>query len=92
MKFSAKRFAAPALNFFHVASLSVMVRIASAMALLSRGATFIPETPSSFTQETPDSGIFVATTGLPADIASIWTIPKASVFITLLMQNSSQAP
>ena len=43
-------------------------------------------------QETPDSGIFVATTGLPADIASIWTIPKASVFITLLMQNSSQAP
>lgn len=66
--------------------------MANANSLAFSGTTFKPDTPWAFTHATPDWGIVVATIGFPQDIASICTIPKASVFCTLLKQNSSQAP
>ena len=68
----------------------VICNIASASAFDSQGSTLIPEQPSSLTQETPDPGMRVATTGFLQLIASICTIPKASVFQMLLKQNTLQ--
>ena len=65
---------------------------ALASARASPGSTFSPDSSSLFTHATPDCGMRVATTGLPHDMASICTIPKASVFCTLLRQNRLQAP
>ena len=65
---------------------------ASASARASFGGTFSPETPCLFTHETPEWGMSADTTGLPHDMASICTMPKASVFCTLLRQKTSQAP
>ena len=66
--------------------------IAPANSLALQGVTFSPEKPWAFTHDTPEWGMLVATTGLPHDMASICTIPKASVFCTLLRQNNVQAP